>query len=55
MPAHTYIFVPSRDMWPAASINARIPPIKLLELNKDGTEKTISPAAWLDKTNPSIK
>ena len=27
MPAHGYIFVPSRELWPAASVNARVPPI----------------------------
>jgi hypothetical protein len=25
MPIHTYIFTPCREMWPAASINARVP------------------------------
>src|SRR5262249_35828688 len=24
MPMHTYIFVPSREIWPASSVNARI-------------------------------
>ena len=24
MPMHSYIFAPSREMWPAASVNARI-------------------------------
>jgi hypothetical protein len=27
MPMHSYIFVPSREIWPASSVNARIPPI----------------------------
>jgi hypothetical protein len=27
MPTHSYIFTPSREMWPAASVNARIPPV----------------------------
>lgn len=27
MPQHSYIYAPSREMWPAGSINARLPPI----------------------------
>ncbi len=27
MPMHNYIFAPSREPWPAASVNARIPPV----------------------------
>jgi Family of unknown function (DUF5906) len=42
MPAHSYIFTPSRELWPAASVNARISPI----IVPNG--KPISPAAWLD-------
>jgi hypothetical protein len=29
MPAHAYIFKPSREFWPGGSVNARIPPIAL--------------------------
>jgi hypothetical protein len=24
MPMHSYLFVPSREMWPASSVNARL-------------------------------
>jgi hypothetical protein len=27
MPMHSYIFTPAREMWPASSINAKIPPL----------------------------
>jgi hypothetical protein len=27
MPMHQYIFTPTRDLWPASSVNARIPPV----------------------------
>ncbi len=27
MPAHRYIFAPTRELWPGASVNARIPPV----------------------------
>jgi hypothetical protein len=42
MPTHSYIFAPSREMWPAASVNARVGPIA------DGG-KDISASAWLDR------
>jgi phage/plasmid primase-like uncharacterized protein len=43
MPNHTYIYVHTRDMWPVASVKARLPTM----LGADG--KRISPAAWLDQ------
>ena len=42
MPQHSYIFAPSRDLWPASSVNARVPPI----IGPDG--KPIPAAKWLD-------
>jgi hypothetical protein len=45
MPAHSYIFTPSREMWPASSVNARIPPIPI-------GEKKIPANAWLDRNKP---
>jgi hypothetical protein len=30
MPLHKYIFVPTRDLWPAVSVNARIKPVPKL-------------------------
>jgi hypothetical protein len=41
MPMHSYIFAPTRDMWPGSSVNARIPPIG----------KTPA-TAWLDQNKP---
>ncbi len=41
MPAHSYLYVPTREMWPAASVNARLP--------STGGKK---PAAWLDSYRP---
>jgi hypothetical protein len=43
MPQHTYLFVPSREPWPAASVNARIPPIPT-----DGN-KAMPASQWLDQ------
>jgi hypothetical protein len=45
MPMHTYIYVPSREMWPAASVNARIAPVLC-------DNKPIPANQWLDKRRP---
>ena len=52
MPMHSYIFTPSREMWPAASVNARIPPIA--PTNRRPGTKPLSASAWLDK-NKSVE
>jgi hypothetical protein len=58
MPLHTYIYSPTREPWPAASVNARIPPIPLFEpdgtpiLNNKGEQATQKAAAWLDENRP---
>jgi Family of unknown function (DUF5906) len=55
MPMHSYIFEPTREMWPAASVNARIPPIPVLESegkpapDESGNEKKLRASAWLDQ------
>ena len=46
MPQHSYIFAPSRELWPASSVNARLPPL----IGPDG--KPIRAAAWLDRNAP---
>jgi hypothetical protein len=46
MPMHSYIFTPSREMWPASSVNSRIPPIPI------GDGKTMPANAWLDRNKP---
>jgi hypothetical protein len=38
LPGHSYIFAPTREMWPASSINARIPPVN-----------NMRPSLWLDQ------
>jgi hypothetical protein len=45
MPMHNYIFVPTRDTWPASSIDARLPWVML-------NGKKIAPSRWLDKHRP---
>jgi hypothetical protein len=55
MPLHRFIFAPARDLWPAASINARLPRVPLVGANgdpvldDDGNQVTIKASAWLDR------
>jgi hypothetical protein len=51
MPMHTYIFTPSGEMWPARSVNARIPPLRVGE-DEDGAPKFIAASVWLDQNQP---
>jgi hypothetical protein len=55
MPSHAYIFVPSREMWPATSVNARIPPVPVMDKTGkpklDGNGKIVveKASSWLDQ------
>jgi hypothetical protein len=44
LPAHSYLYVPTNAMWPAASVDSQIPPIQ-----KDGGDKGIKASGWLDR------
>jgi hypothetical protein len=54
LPAHAYLYRPTREMWPAASVNSKIAPIELVDakgkpaLDDKGKPKTMPAAAWLD-------
>ena len=58
MPQHSYIFEPSREMWPASSVNSRIAPMPALDadgnpaLDKDGKPKRTPASVWLDRNKP---
>jgi len=58
MPMHSYIFVPTRQMWAASSVNSRIGPQELVDANGNpilddkGEPKIISASAWLDRNHP---
>jgi len=58
MPTHNYIFMPSGEFWPAASVNARIKPMPILGddgepiVDDKGKPKTMTASAWLDKNKP---
>ena len=58
MPGHSYIYKQTREMWPAASVNARIGPVLVTDKDgepirdADGEEQYIAASAWLDKNRP---
>src|SRR5262245_5457258 len=58
MVEHKYIYAPTGDLWPAGSVNARIPPIPLVDssgkpaLNKKGEQVELTAAQWLDRNKP---
>jgi hypothetical protein len=45
MPMHNYIFAPAREPWPAASVNARVPPVMI-------GEKPMPASTWIDRHQP---
>lgn len=58
MPNHSYIFIPTREMWPADSVNARLLaiPVKKKDgtpaLDAKGKPRHANPSAWLDAHRP---
>ena len=58
MPKHEYIFAPLPDkLWPAASVNARLPRVPLLApdgtviVDENGNAKLLKPSTWLDQNH----
>lgn len=54
MPNGAYIFAPSRELWPAKSVNSRVPPQKALDrkgnvIKRDGEIVYIAASSWLSK------
>jgi hypothetical protein len=54
MPQHSYIYIPTREFWPAASVNSRIIPIPIFKdnepvLDKKGDQLRINASTWLDQ------
>jgi hypothetical protein len=50
MPQHSYVYRPTREMWPAGSVNSRLPPVSIGVIN--GKEKFIPASTWLDQNRP---
>jgi hypothetical protein len=42
LPQHSYIYIPTRDLWPASSINSRFPSV----------DKKLKANVWLDQNRP---
>ena len=47
MPMHSYIYEPTCEMWPACSVNSRIPPI-----SNPPDKKPLPANQWLDQHRP---
>jgi hypothetical protein len=43
LPSHKYLHVPTGELWPASSVNAKLPPMKV------GGDRYIKASAWLDE------
>jgi hypothetical protein len=58
MPKHSYIFIPTRSFWPAASVNSRVGLVGLTDkngrpiLNKKGEQVFVPASVWLDQKKP---
>jgi Family of unknown function (DUF5906) len=58
MERHNYLFAPTRQPWPAGSVNARIPPVPLFDaagepiLDERGKQKFLPASVWLDQHRP---
>jgi hypothetical protein len=58
MPMHNYIFIPTREPWPASSVNARLEPQAVLDekgnvkLDAEGEPVILKASAWLDQEAP---
>ena len=48
MPSHSYLYVPTCELWPAASVNGQCAWPKV-------GEKVVAPATWLDKNRPVVQ
>jgi Family of unknown function (DUF5906) len=54
LPQHNYIYMPTREPWPASSVNARVPPVPTGKINSEGKAITVPANAWLDQ-NQSVE
>lgn len=58
MPQHNYIYMPTREPWPAASVDARLGKIPILDddgtavVDHNGHPRLVQASAWLDKNRP---
>ena len=48
LPHHNYMYLPTRELWPAASVNACVPPVKI-GTKTDGNPIMIKASGFLDR------
>lgn len=49
LPEHKYIYLPSGDLWPAASVNGQVPPVWTGRRDEDGKKVYEAASKWLDR------
>ena len=49
LPAHNYIFAPTREPWPGSSVDMAVPPVDI------GKEKPMRASAWLDINRAAVQ
>jgi hypothetical protein len=49
LPLHSYIYTPTGEPWPAASVNARLPPVDTGKRDDEGRPIKIKASLWLDQ------
>ena len=52
MPLHKYIFQPTRELWPASSVNARLGKVPLASPDAEEDPTVIEASTWLDQRRP---
>ena len=58
---HTYIYLPTRQPWPAGSVNACLPRMPVFDakgqpvLNKNGEQPTMPASTWLDQNQRVVQ
>jgi Family of unknown function (DUF5906) len=51
MPMHAYVYTRNCEMWPAASINSRLPLVEV-GIDENGKPVKLKPSQWLDQNRP---
>jgi len=49
MPTRRFIFVPTRELWPAASVDVRVPPVPIAGLDDKRSPRGLPASAWLSR------
>lgn len=61
LPMHQYIYQPTRETWPAASVNARVEPVPAIDqdgepiLDSQGRQEMQPASAWLDRNRAVVQ